>query len=134
MRTDSPGSAINFELKSALKIAICSCPKEQSVEGRLSSFHLKKYRGYHHFPQARWTARVNETDSNYVILVNIQRRIKSRIWSAQPYYPNFFNLQEHQLIQLSCVKIQKCSLNLKVRRQVEVKTWIKIGEPPLFQS
>ena len=31
--TDSPGSAINFELKSALKIAICSCPKKQSVVG-----------------------------------------------------------------------------------------------------
>ena len=31
-------------------------------------------------------------------------------------------LQGHQLIQLSCVKIQKCSLTLKGRRQVKVKT------------
>ena len=35
------------------------------------------------FPQALWKVRVNETNNDYVIWINIQRRIKSKIWSAQ---------------------------------------------------
>ena len=41
------------------------------------------------FPQAQWKVRVRETDSNYVIWVNIQRRIKGKAWSAQLSYFNF---------------------------------------------
>ena len=31
------------------------------------------------FPQAQWKSRVNETDSDYVIWINIQKRVKSKI-------------------------------------------------------
>ena len=40
------------------------------------------------FKEAQWILRVNETVSDYVIWINIQRRIKSKIWSAQLSYLN----------------------------------------------
>ena len=36
--------------------------------------------------------RVNETDNSYAICANIQRGIKSSIWSAQSSYFRIFNL------------------------------------------
>ena len=40
------------------------------------------------FKEAQWILRVNETVSDYVIWINIQRRIKSKIWFAQLSYFN----------------------------------------------
>ena len=73
----SPGSAINFILKTVLKIAICSYTTELYVVGRqafLSSF--KKKTEVVIFPQAKLIIRVNETNGDCVIWVNIQRKIK----------------------------------------------------------
>ena len=64
----SPGSAINFILKTVLKIAICSYTTELYVVGRqafLSSF--KKKTEVVIFPQAKWIIRVNETNGDCVI-------------------------------------------------------------------
>ena len=54
-----------------------------------SPFFILKYAEVIIFPQAQWKARVRETDSDYVIWVNIQRRIKGKIWSVQLSYFNF---------------------------------------------
>ena len=42
------------------------------------------------FPHGQWKVRMNETDSDHVVLKNIQRRIKTKIWSAQLSSFNFF--------------------------------------------
>ena len=42
------------------------------------------------FSQSQWKLRMNVTVSDYDIWINIQRRIKSEIWSAQLSYFNFF--------------------------------------------
>ena len=51
------------------------------------------------FPQAQWKVRVNETDA---ILIIIQRRTKSKIWSAQLSYFNFLTFKAKAFIFLLC--------------------------------
>ena len=46
--------------------------------------------------------RANETDSDYVICVNIQRRIKSKILSAQLSYFHFLTYKAKAVIFLLC--------------------------------
>ena len=41
-------------------------------------FFIKKDTEIIIFPQAQWKVRVRETDCDYVIRINIQRRIKAR--------------------------------------------------------
>ena len=45
---------------------------------------------------------MNETDSDYVIRINIQKRIKSKIWSVQFSYFNFLTYQAKAFIFLLC--------------------------------
>ena len=52
-------------------------------KGGLSFLHLKNYWSLIIFPQDQWKVRVSETDSNYVIWVNVQGRIERKIWSVQ---------------------------------------------------
>ena len=80
----SPGSAMNFNFKRVL----LKCTKELSVvrgQAFLSSFkEILRLSSFH-------MVRMNETDSDHVVLENIQRRIKTKIWSAQLSSFNFFN-------------------------------------------
>ena len=64
---------------------------KRTVFGKRAGFPFFIYRNAEviFFPQAQWKLRVNETDSDYVIWINIQKRIKSKIWSAQLSYFNF---------------------------------------------
>ena len=69
-------------------------------EGRLFFFfHLKINTKVMVFPQAQWKVRVNETDA---ILIIIQRRTKSKIWSAQLSYFNFLTFKAKAFIFLLC--------------------------------
>ena len=55
------------------------------------------------FPKAQRTVRVNENDSNYVIWVYNQRKLKSRAWSVQLSYFNFITYKAKALIFLHYV-------------------------------
>ena len=68
-------------------------------EGRLFFLRLKIYTEVMVFPKAQWKVRVNETD---VILIIIQRRKKSKIWSAQLSYFNFLTFKAKAFIFLLC--------------------------------
>ena len=70
-------------------------------EDRLSFLHLKDT-VVTIFPQAQWTERASKTDNDYVICINIMRRIKSRIRSAQLSYFKSLTYKARALIFLLC--------------------------------